>query len=118
MEGGNTDDGSNQVHADDEKKEIALMYKTGFPLGGCLFLLFTTYICWFVFELVKHHIERYPTSYSVSISSQIDKAWMLDNPLNMTEFEESFNLMFGVNHLEKDFNLLDNDYFQIKAFTF
>ena len=94
------------------------MYKTGFPLGGCLFLLTLTYMCWFVFELIKGHVERFPTSYSVSKTFQIDKPQMLDNPLNMTEFEDSFNLMFGVNHFEKDFNLLDNDYFKIKAFTF
>ena len=113
MEGGK----SNSDHEHSVVQEISKMHRTGFPIGGCLFLLMFIYICWYFVGLIILYIRKEPSSFTTFTSSLIDDQSMLENPLNMTIFEDSFNVIFGVNNLEKGFNLLDNDYFRIKAFT-
>ena len=36
----------------------------------------------------------------------------------MLEYEDSFNVFFGFNGLPKDFDVFNNDYFELKAYEY
>ena len=61
-------------------------------------------------------VSEFDCSTYDSDQSVLKNKTIIKSELNMEDFTDSFNVVFGFNYLPDNFNVLDNDYFTLKAF--